>query len=384
METMDVEELVSPLLQASAVVKPVATWVVSRGGADIYWRAQMPAKHLGAKVLIIPDKKSRGKSRKNYNYPNSSDKRGAFRWSPTEEGAFYPDIEGTVVWTRPCMVRAIHGAAMSANGHRVICEVDDNYLSPTSQNIFMRINNYNALSRLSHMQAFASMDGIICSTEWLRDEYAKTFKKELKYCPDMFVAHNQVESDDPRWAPQERTWQKLRVGIQGSDQHVHDWRLAAPALHLAKQMGCEIVFMGLDPSRHDRTWKDFLGDYTHIPWCAPEDYHKNQIPFDIGLAPLLTNRHTLGKSDIKFLEYAMSGVAIVAQNNAVYNRTIKHGETGLLAGGPDEMAYAMAALIKDARLRKRLVESARQYVMEERTIDGNLSEWSDAIQPSTM
>lgn len=357
----------------------VATWIVSKGGADIYWRAEMPAKYLGAKLLIIPEKNS-----KNYMRPNISNKRGAFRWQMTEEGAYYPDIEGTVVWTRPCMVRATHGAAMSMNGHRVICEVDDNYLSPPGQNIFMKRNNYGALSRRSHMQAFASMDAIICSTKWLRDEYASTFRKELRYVPDMYVARNNVESADPRWQPQPRPWLeghngRLRVGIQGSHQHVHDWRLAAPALHLAKEMGCEIVFMGLDPAEHDPTWKDFLGEYTHIPWSDPRLYHQQQIPFDIGLCPLLMNRHTLGKSDIKFLEYTMSGVATVAMNNAVYNRSMKHMETGLLAGSPDEMAICVQDLIRYPKRREELVANARQFVLEERTIEGNISEWADAV-----
>lgn len=353
----------------------IATWIVSRGGADIYWRAVMPAKHLGAKVLIIPENKS-----KNYMTPNMSKKRGAFRWELTDEGASYPDVEGTAVWTRPCMVRAHHGVAMSLNGNRVICEVDDNYLSPKQFNIFMQRHNYNEASRRSHMQAFATMDAIICSTQWLRDEYHKTFKKELRHVPDLYVARNHVEADDPRWRPQDRSWRGIRVGIQGSHQHVHDWRLAAPALHLAKEMGAEIVFMGLDPADHDPTWKEFLGDYTHIPWVHPDKYHENQIPFDIGLCPLVTNRHTLGKSDVKFLEYSMSGVATVAMNNSVYNRSMRHGETGLLAGSPDEMAMMVRSLMKDHKLRRGIVENARQYVRENRTIEGNLDEWRNPIE----
>lgn len=352
-----------------------ATWIVVQSSADYYWRSLVPAKHLNAKMILVPKRRL-----KNFKYPNSSPKRGAFRWYLTEEGACYPDVEGTVVWAKPDMVRALHGAAMAAEGHRVVAEVDDNFLSPKQHNIFMTMNNFDEEARRHHMHSFASMDGIICSTRWLRDEYAKTFRRELKHVPDMSVARNHVESDDPRWQPQKRTWTKIRVGIQGSHQHVHDWRLAAPALHLAKQLGCEIVFMGLDPAEHDSTWRQFLGDYTHIPWAPFEDYHKRQIPFDIGLAPLVTTHHTLGKSDVKALEYAMSGVACVAQNNAVYNAEWKHGETALLAGSPDEMAMMVRELVLHRRLREGLVQRARHYVRQERTIEGNLGEWKDAIE----
>src|SRR5262249_23733412 len=108
-------------------------------------------------------------------------------------------------------------------------------------------------------------------------------------------------------------------------------------------------------------------------------YHRRYLNIDIGLAPLVNNDHTMGKSDIKGLEYTMSGAAFVAQNNLVYNRTWKHGETALLAGGPDEMAHAVADLINNHRQREELAEAAKQYVLEERTIQGNLHEWQEAI-----
>jgi glycosyltransferase involved in cell wall biosynthesis len=347
-----------------------ATWVVVRAGGDIYWRAQVPAKALGAKVIVVPDGDD------DFTTPSET---GNFRWRHTDEFVEYPDIQGTVVWTRPCVVRAKHGAALAALGHRNVAEVDDNFLSKPSQNIFMLQNGFDARARNSHMRAFASMDGIVCSTEWLREFYFRRFRKELRHAPDMYVARNHVDRDDPRWCDRERDWGRIRVGIQGSYQHVNDWRLAAPALALAAEMGCELVFMGLDPAEHDPNWKRFLGDYVHIPWTDADTYHRQQIPFDIGLAPLVTTAHTLGKSDVKALEYAMSGVASVLQNNPVYNREWTHGETALLAGSPDEMAEMMAVLVMNSRLRSELIENARQYVMEERTIQGNLDEWVDAL-----
>jgi glycosyltransferase involved in cell wall biosynthesis len=334
----------------------------------------MPAKHLGAKLLLVE-----GEDTKNYMWPNET---GPFRWRLTKEGAEYPDIEGTVIWTRPDMNRAIHGAAMSALGHRVICEVDDNYLSPQEQNYFMRVNKYGRAARNQHMKAFATMDAIICSTEGLRDTYARTLKEELDYCPELYVAHNHV--DPETWEDRKPILEtprdgRVRVGWAGSHQHIWDLRLAAPALHLAKELGAEVVLIGLDPADHDPEWKNFLGDYTHVGWFEPEEYHSRYINIDIGIAPLVMNQHTLGKSDIKGLEYAMSGAAFVAQNNPVYNRTWKHNETALLAGSPDEMALCVAELIQNGPLRQRLADAGKQYVLENRTIQGNIHEWRDAI-----
>lgn len=306
-----------------------------------------------------------------------------FPWEPTDEGAHYPSHEGVAVWTRPDMVRATHAAAMSAEGIRTLAEVDDNYISDPSQNIFMRMNNYGRVGRLSHMQSFASFDAVVYSTEWLRDEYNATFKQELKYVPEGFVCRNHVDPTD--WGNRRDLLPegdgRIRVGWMGSHQHVWDLRLAAPALRLAQDMGCEVVLVGLDPSEHDPKWREFLDPYTHVPWFTPKLYHRTRLNFDIGLIPLVYNKHTLGKSDVKFLEYAMSGVATVAQNLSVYNKTIKHGETGLLAGGPDEMAHAMADLIRNARYRRELAEAAKSYVLQHRTMQAQgLQEWKAAVE----
>lgn len=350
-----------------------ATWIVAKSGADIRWRAEMPAKHVGAKLIKVLDDEV-----KCFVDPNTV---GPFRWQLTDEGAEYPDVEGTVVWTRPDMNRAIHGAAMSANGHRVICEVDDNYLSPMSQNIFMRMHKYGSEARMAHMKAFASMDAVICSTEQLRNRYYSTFMTELKYCPDLYVAHNHVDPTDwkDRTPIHEHPTGKLRVGWAGSHQHIWDLRLAARALKRAYELGAEVVLIGLDPADHDPEWKRILPEYTNVPWLEPDVYHQKYLNLDIGLVPLVMNEHTLGKSDVKCLEYAMSGAAIIAQNNPVYNSFWKHNETCLLAGSPMEMVEHVTTLIKDAKTRKRLAEAGKQYVLENRTIQENLSEWEDAI-----
>src|SRR5215471_7906437 len=212
------------LLMTTPSQRSKATWIVTRMFSDIRWRVEMPAKHLDAKVILVEEAHL-----SDYLNPNTD---GVFRWTLTEAGAEYPDIEGTVIWTRPDINRAIHGAAMSALGHRVICEVDDNYLSPQNQNYFMRVNNYNAEARNQHMKAFATMDAIICSTEVLRDLYYEGMKRDLDYCPELFVAHNHV--DPETWEDRKPILEakgdgRVRVGWAGSFQHIWDLRLAAPA-----------------------------------------------------------------------------------------------------------------------------------------------------------
>ena len=82
---------------------------------------------------------------------------------------------------------------------------------------------------------------------------------------------------------------------------------------------------------------------------------------------------------MKFLEYTMSGAVTIASNIEVYNRSVIHGETGLLANSPQEFADRLYDLIKSPALRRRLLANAEQYVREERTIDKHAHEWREAI-----
>src|SRR5262245_59667697 len=144
----------------AVATEAVATWVIVHGTSDIYWRCELPAAQFGSRLIIVPMEHL-----KDFSEPNMEPGEYRIRWQETEDGAYYPDIDGTVGWTRPDQVRAIHAMAMRANGHRIICEVDDNFLSPPSQNIFMRYQGYDADSRLDHMLAFARMEAIVFSTD---------------------------------------------------------------------------------------------------------------------------------------------------------------------------------------------------------------------------
>jgi glycosyltransferase involved in cell wall biosynthesis len=213
----------------------------------------------------------------------------------------------------------------------------------------------------------------------------------------MYVCRNNVDERDwPRLIERDGP---IRVGWMGSPSHIWDVDIAWNALRWAKENGAETWMIGLDPIRamQDRTMK-INNEYTftksakkyiagwkrvgykYVAWRQPEQYERLALPLDIGLCPLVTNAHTLGKSDCKFLEYTISGAATVAQNNLVYNRTIKHGETGLLAGSPHEFIDCVARLMKDEKLRLELVANAQQYVRENRGVKQMKQEWMAAIE----
>ncbi len=82
---------------------------------------------------------------------------------------------------------------------------------------------------------------------------------------------------------------------------------------------------------------------------------------DIGLAPLPDNPFTRGKCSFKVLEYAASGLPVIASpigTNSVY---VKNGQTGFLVNNHDEWFDKLSLLIKDSALRKTMGAKGRTF-----------------------
>lgn len=87
--------------------------------------------------------------------------------------------------------------------------------------------------------------------------------------------------------------------------------------------------------------------------------------FDIGLAPLLDDDFHRAKTNNKYREYGACGIAGIYSHTPVYASCVEHDETGLLVDNRPEAWYtAMATLIQDGELRRRLGQAARSRVRE--------------------
>lgn len=344
-----------------------ATFYVVVGGNDIYWRVLAPAKAIGAQVVRI-------------------DTDDANEYLIDKPEVVYGVHEGTGVWTRPDTIRARHALGFEEHGLMTVAELDDNYLSPVHQNIFMRVNKYGEKGQQAHLRAVSTFQRVVFSTEWLRDRYHKALKKQGGHVPELHVCQNHVDLDDwPNPVPGDR----LRVGWMGSAQHARDIKLAFSAFAWASDAGLETVLMGNDVRDEEgvshpraieacRAWRKVIT--THIPWTKPEEYHRTALPLDIGLAPVELNDHTMGKSDVKALEYVVSGAVPVLQNHPIYSKHWRHLETAVLAGSPVEFRFWVERLAKDPKMREEILANGQQYVRENRTMQTQgKAEWEAAV-----
>lgn len=404
-----------------------ATFINVRGQNDGYWRCEAPARAVGARTELI----TQDEMNDVLMYPHDTE---PFRWHihvETQDGpqvirhkrdwqvlcnehkrlrlnSFWielPDLEGAAVWIRPCTVRMQMAAQMQEHGHRTIAEWDDNYISNPKHSAHLRDIGWDETSVDEHLKTTCFMDAVVFSTEHLRDVYDFEIRRRWRKWfpgperppkPELYVCGNHVDERD--WPEVIERDGPIRVGWMGSASHIHDVDLIWGAMMYATQNGAETWMIGYNPASDpekfaikvngraqlsEREWERMMQwakvGAKGVEWRDLAPYERFALPLDIGLCPLLTNEMTLGKSDVKFIEYTISGAATIAMNNLVYNRTIIHGETGLLVGSDVEMVAAVKLLMGNEKLRLELVANAQQYVREERGGKQMRDEWMEAI-----
>lgn len=107
--------------------------------------------------------------------------------------------------------------------------------------------------------------------------------------------------------------------------------------------------------------------------------HKN-LHWDFGIAPLCNNIFTSSKSDIKFLDYAVSGIPGIFADVPAYAGTVRHLQNGLLASTAEEWESALEQMVLDTELRTRLAAAAHAEVWENRMLQTCACQWRQAIE----
>lgn len=119
----------------------------------------------------------------------------------------------------------------------------------------------------------------------------------------------------------------------------------------------------------------------YIPFCPYDVYAKTLHGADIAILPLKDTRFNRMKSDLKFVECAGHGAAVLA-SPTVYGDSLHHGSTGLLYRNAEEFAVSLRLLIENTALRHELAENAYAYVKRERLLSQHYKEryvWYDRL-----
>ena len=169
------------------------------------------------------------------------------------------------------------------------------------------------------------------------------------------------------------------IGLAATATHQADMAPLETALtRLARTLGdtARFVFFGCPPSP-----AHFPGA-TVIPFAPEYAAYAARLPrlgLSIGLAPLCDTPFNRAKSPIKWMEYAVSGMAGVFADLPPYREVVVPGETGLLVGPePEAWAEAVAGLVANDGLRRRLAANAQAAVIAGHTLPSGSGRYHEA------
>jgi glycosyltransferase involved in cell wall biosynthesis len=114
-----------------------------------------------------------------------------------------------------------------------------------------------------------------------------------------------------------------------------------------------------------------------IPWMALERYPAGLVEVDIACAAVADTPFNRCKSQIKAVEAAVAGAAVVA-TPTVYGSLLEHGVTGFVAESVDDWESALVELVERPALRSMMARRLLRVVERQHTLDVNLWRWPSA------
>jgi glycosyltransferase involved in cell wall biosynthesis len=105
----------------------------------------------------------------------------------------------------------------------------------------------------------------------------------------------------------------------------------------------------------------------NLPWSLGREIADFQS-FDVGLYPIVASAWASGKSGFKSVQYMAVGVPFVATPLGATAEIGEPGVTNFLATTPDEWREALARLLADPPLRRRMGEAGRAHALAHYTV----------------
>lgn len=278
--------------------------------------------------------------------------------------------------------------ACHQNGVPIVMDLDDNFLEvfedqPALENGYDR----GGIQKGYAAAAMSMMDALFVSCENLKRDLADHLKKGLGIDMPIYVLPNCNDVND--WEYNINGSDKFVIGWHGSITHDKDLQLVLPTVQEVMKENDNVYLFLMGGIRQESVVKLFGGWEKEMferimviggtqTWQGFPELLM-QMPFDIGLAPLVDNKFNRSKSHIKWMEYAMRKTPTVASNVEPY-KVIRHKVDGFLCDSPDDFKKWLTKLVKDEKLREEIGQNAYNEVVEHWQYKDNIHLWEEAFK----
>jgi len=265
------------------------------------------------------------------------------------------------------------------SGAKVVYELDD--LMESVPKMHYAHKEMNWWRTYLTWRCLAKVDAITCTVDPLKKRYKW-------FCPNIHVLPNLLDIDfwEKPYLP--NTSDKIRIGWVGGNSHKEDLLFIAPIIEkvLKKYPNVKFICSGFGGTSAPDRWVEFnYGEdlFKNLPkgqyefsLGAPMEVFPNKIAslrLDIGLAPVVENKFSRCKSNVKVLEYGINKIPAVAQR-FLYKDAVVEGKTGYLATDPDEW-YEKLCLLIENKNRRDVGETAYKHIKEKFNFNDQAEKW---------
>lgn len=269
------------------------------------------------------------------------------------------------------------------HGKKVIVDVDDNYLDVPESNLLYGKFKKGKKDR-AYLSAILSLaDVLTVSTEPLKERLYNHIKEVHGIEKPIYVIPNANYIEDWNYPTVDKPVDKFTIGYTGSNSHHDDIQMVLPAIKRIMAKYSEVHFemlgaIGINEIKKYLQGYRFTDDMLNrmamvgaTPTFKEYPEHLSKQPWDVGICPLVDTLFTRSKSHIKWIEYSMYKIPVIASKVYPYyfpladgKDTIRDGETGLLVKTEDEWFDAIEQLILNPELGKILGQQAYDYVKD--------------------
>lgn len=263
-------------------------------------------------------------------------------------------------------------------GQTVIIDTDDHFEQLPEDNIAFITTDpeKNPDNNRDHLLAtYSEADGIIVSTKFLEQRMLK-FNKNVYRVPNSLDPKNFIYRLDLAGTKPTIGW----VGIMM--WRVNDIKtVASPIKSIMKQYDLKFHHSGIMLNK-----KDWLADTIGVDpslvsgytGARPEYYGNVFMPIDIGIVPLHPSQFNEAKSNLKGLEYALSGIPFIASNTQEYRDLADMGAGRVAKSNKDWIRHFKQLIDPEVREEER--QKNYKTVAENYNIFIVKYKWSEAIE----
>jgi len=249
-------------------------------------------------------------------------------------------------------------------------EIDDWIFDVPSYNLASTPYHPNSEMESVAYDQIKLSDGIIVSTEYLKEKFSQIFPEKRIYVVRNCIDFKKWDAVERPHALHEANPELVRIGYTGCGNHSGDLELIKEPIRALLEEFENLEFVCLE-------FESLKG--IKNPRFKPVDKWVGISAFpqiaaswemDIGIAPLRDHELNRAKSNLRWLEYSALKVPTIASRVYPFEKSISHKTNGILVGNSKREWYdAMKALIVEKGERARLGANAYAKIKKDYNMD---------------